>query len=82
MEKEETRLYGFTRDHIFHYYCFGKTCYAFKIIFGKKDRRFHLYFFKLSSEDVLRTMTADAGMIKFFGFIKTDFKTLYDLFND
>ena len=77
-----TRLYGFTRDWHFPYYCFGERCYAFKIGFGKKDRRFHLYFFKLSSEDVLRTMTADAGTIKFFGFINTDFNTLYDLFND
>lgn len=78
----KTRLYGFTRDLAFPFYCFGRNCIAFKIIFGKGDHRFHLFFFKLSSEDVIHAMTADAGTIKFFGFIKTDFNTLYDLFND
>lgn len=78
----KTRLYGFTRDWHFPYYCFGKRCYAFKIILGKKDHRLHTFFFKLPSEDVLLTMTANHNPIKFFGFIKTDFNTLYDLFND
>lgn len=76
-----TRLYGFTRDYHFPYYCFGKKCFGFKIIWSPVYKKFKIYFFKLSSDSVLHAIT-NRKTIKFFGFIKTDFDTLYDLFND
>lgn len=78
----KTRLYGFTRDHIFPYYCFGKKCYSFGIYCSKLRRCFAKYGFKTDTDEVLHTMMHNSNPIRFFGIIKTDKKTMYDLFND
>ena len=77
-----TRLYGFTRDYHFPYYCFGNKCYSFGIYWSKLYKCFRKYFFKVDSDEVLHTIMHNSNPIRFFGIIKTDFKTLYDMFND
>lgn len=77
-----TRLYGFTRDYHFPYYCFGKRCFAFKIIWSRKYRKFKVFFFKSNSEHVLFNMMENSNPIRFFGYIRTNFNTLYNIFND
>lgn len=75
-----TRLYGFTRNNHFAYYCFGKKCYSFGIYWSSLLKRFKKYFFKIDSDEVLHTIIHNNSTIRFFGYIKTDRKTIDNLF--
>lgn len=84
MKKKDntTRLYGFTKDWHFPYFCFGKKCFLFKIGFSKKDRKFHKYFGRMMSDEVLHTMVHNHNPITFVGIMKVPQSKMYNLFNN
>lgn len=83
MKKKDTiRLYGFTKDWHFPYFCLGKRCFLFKIGFGKKDRKFHKYFGEMTSDEVLHTMVQNHNPITFVGIMKVPQSEMYNLFDN
>ena len=81
-KNDTTRLYGFTKDWDFPYFCFGKKCYMFKIAFGKKDKKFHKYYGKMTSDEVLHTMVHNHNHVTFFGIMRVPWSEMYNLFNN
>ncbi len=77
-----TRLYGFAKDNLFPYFCFGRKCYLFKIKYSKLFKKWRRYFGRISSDDALVWIMHSSEHIRFYGIIKTDRKTMYDIFNE
>ena len=75
-----TKLYGFTKDSTFSYFCFGKKCYLFKIKYSKLFKKFHKYFACMSSDDVLVWIMNNSNPICFYGIVKTNREAFYDIF--
>ena len=81
-KNDTTRLYGFTKDWDFPYFCFGKKCYLFKIGFSKKDKKFHKYFGKMTSDEVLHTVVHNHNPMTFIGIMSVPQPKMYNLLND
>ena len=75
-------LYGFTRDWHFPYFCFGGMCFLFKIAFSKKGKRFHKYFGRMTSDEVLHTMVHNHNPVTFIGIMKVPQSKMYNLLDE
>lgn len=76
-----TKLYGITKHYHQYYLCLGSKCYTFNLFFGRKDKRFHTYLTKFSSETMLYNIMHYNDFMRFFGFIRVSENALRDMFN-
>jgi hypothetical protein len=82
MKKKNTiRLYGLTRDWHFVYLCFGNKCFLFKLKFGRKDKKFHMYFGRMTSDYVMHTVVHNHNILKFVGIMIVPQSEMYNLFD-
>lgn len=63
------KLYGFTKVLGFPCFCYGKRGYFFKIGWGKKDKKFHIYKGYILAENIVFQTQNTYPKSWFFGFM-------------